>query len=781
MAIRAGQLVIDVSAGTSQFILDLEKANVKLKDFGGSAQSAGNPLLNLFRIGGSGFDSLGSNAERAGTRIVSSMQASSAALRTLEGGMTGSLRVAERFLSTFSGLQPVLQGIYPLLGAFSLVSIGVEGVERIGKMAGFFGETAEKEKKAAEEAKELDEQIKRIGEDIAKIDLQKFELQFGPAAAKAREAAQSVNSINMSASRTTIAMLQARAAQQEAEIGGSGAVKYTPEQLDSRTDISAGMKAKIKALEDTRREIGKVQDELIKDQKQSDLLSLQSLKQSGDDYTAAQNDRATAADKAAEAQKKAWDKLKQADEAGLAADAETYKSSLGEQISYWQSRLDADLKGTDQEGAIYEKINQLRNLQGEAVARVAQRGSQDAIESARKAQEAAHKLDELIARAEELNAKIGVGGTDYDRSGSRARISEVQAKGSGDTQDIQIQGQKLTLERSYGQEIGHTLQQQVTFMAAVAALDERSRQAKIEGLVAAQQIAQHAADEANAKGDIAKADEDSLKAAELGAQIDQERAKSANDLYASKTAIAKTIQGQNLGFQIGQDLDNAIHQQLPQALGGAFANIIFGGNKHESAGRQLGDAAKGVGKSLVGQVATQAIERLIATIIPQIAIGTAQVTALTANTAADIALTAAVVALTAATTTDAVTNLIPFAAGGEPPTDRPSVVGEKGPEIFWPKSSGTIIPNHKIGPYLGGGATMQAGTIIPKSASFGSSAFANITGPTSDGGSSYSSSFGQMHFHAHGVTDPSDFIDYVAKKLPIRLKSTSPVFGPASI
>lgn len=36
------------------------------------------------------------------------------------------------------------------------------------------------------------------------------------------------------------------------------------------------------------------------------------------------------------------------------------------------------------------------------------------------------------------------------------------------------------------------------------------------------------------------------------------------------------------------------------------------------------------------------------------------------------------------------------ANGGDPPTDRPSLVGEAGPELFWPKAAGTIIPNHAL-------------------------------------------------------------------------------------
>ena len=48
------------------------------------------------------------------------------------------------------------------------------------------------------------------------------------------------------------------------------------------------------------------------------------------------------------------------------------------------------------------------------------------------------------------------------------------------------------------------------------------------------------------------------------------------------------------------------------------------------------------------------------------------------------------------------TTLLPFANGGRPPVGTPSIVGEKGPELFVPKRSGTIIPNDKL---AGGGST----------------------------------------------------------------------------
>ena len=42
-------------------------------------------------------------------------------------------------------------------------------------------------------------------------------------------------------------------------------------------------------------------------------------------------------------------------------------------------------------------------------------------------------------------------------------------------------------------------------------------------------------------------------------------------------------------------------------------------------------------------------------------------------------------------------NLPGFANGGRPPVGKPSIVGERGPELFVPRSSGTIVPNNAMG------------------------------------------------------------------------------------
>lgn len=42
-----------------------------------------------------------------------------------------------------------------------------------------------------------------------------------------------------------------------------------------------------------------------------------------------------------------------------------------------------------------------------------------------------------------------------------------------------------------------------------------------------------------------------------------------------------------------------------------------------------------------------------------------------------------------------------YAEGGEPPVGVPSIVGERGPELFIPKTAGTIIPNNSLGSMMG--------------------------------------------------------------------------------
>jgi phage-related minor tail protein len=51
--------------------------------------------------------------------------------------------------------------------------------------------------------------------------------------------------------------------------------------------------------------------------------------------------------------------------------------------------------------------------------------------------------------------------------------------------------------------------------------------------------------------------------------------------------------------------------------------------------------------------------------------------------------------------------LFGFANGGEPPVGVASIVGERGPELFIPRTAGTIIPNGTLASAMGGGQTVN--------------------------------------------------------------------------
>jgi lambda family phage tail tape measure protein len=58
---------------------------------------------------------------------------------------------------------------------------------------------------------------------------------------------------------------------------------------------------------------------------------------------------------------------------------------------------------------------------------------------------------------------------------------------------------------------------------------------------------------------------------------------------------------------------------------------------------------------------------------------------------------------------DSALKLFGFANGGQPPVGVPSIVGERGPELFIPNTPGTIVPNHALS---GGGQAITYAPVI---------------------------------------------------------------------
>jgi hypothetical protein len=115
-AIGRAKVILEVDAATYSAALD--KANSKLKAFGQAAQDAGHST-------------------------VSSMQASSGALRLVQGNIENNTRAVERFLTTIPGVGKALTAIFPLVGAAAfagmLVKVGTEAAAAIKKIEGMAG------------------------------------------------------------------------------------------------------------------------------------------------------------------------------------------------------------------------------------------------------------------------------------------------------------------------------------------------------------------------------------------------------------------------------------------------------------------------------------------------------------------------------------------------------------------------------------------------------------------------------------------------------------------
>src|SRR5262249_22299088 len=91
MSHKARVISIDLQAGTAKFFADLNEASAKIRQFGHEG--------------------------------VTGVQATSGALRVLEGNMTNNLRAAERFVANILGLGPILQAAFPVVGAVAMLGV----------------------------------------------------------------------------------------------------------------------------------------------------------------------------------------------------------------------------------------------------------------------------------------------------------------------------------------------------------------------------------------------------------------------------------------------------------------------------------------------------------------------------------------------------------------------------------------------------------------------------------------------------------------------------------
>ena len=90
MPVKAGQIVVNLTLGQAQFFMDLAKAKVGIKDFGAVGKAAAQEVEASATRAAIAM-------REAGAHTVSSVQATSGALRTLEGNFGNNIRAVELF------------------------------------------------------------------------------------------------------------------------------------------------------------------------------------------------------------------------------------------------------------------------------------------------------------------------------------------------------------------------------------------------------------------------------------------------------------------------------------------------------------------------------------------------------------------------------------------------------------------------------------------------------------------------------------------------------------
>lgn len=153
-------------------------------------------------------------ASTIGTHTIPQMAAASAAIRGLEGSM--SIRAAERFLSTFQGIGPVLQAAFPVFGALAFVEIIGRMTEKVGELYNAWNPVVHAQKESLEILKQSIPELEKLTRETARLTEQSRRREFGTAYALRLES--DTSSHDAASDQRTIDRLRAQIATERAKI-----------------------------------------------------------------------------------------------------------------------------------------------------------------------------------------------------------------------------------------------------------------------------------------------------------------------------------------------------------------------------------------------------------------------------------------------------------------------------------------------------------------------------------------------------------------------------------
>jgi hypothetical protein len=100
--------------------------------------------------------------------MVTDVQATSGALRLLEGGMTGNIRAAERYLASIRGVGAALQFIYPAVG---LIAVGAVIARAVTELTAFIKKTKEAGAEFRASFQEMQNSARLSNDELAKTNV----------------------------------------------------------------------------------------------------------------------------------------------------------------------------------------------------------------------------------------------------------------------------------------------------------------------------------------------------------------------------------------------------------------------------------------------------------------------------------------------------------------------------------------------------------------------------------------------------------------------------------
>lgn len=615
---------------------------------------------------------------RAAGGSVTQIQASSAALRTLEGGTQGSIRAAERFISIIPGVGAALQIAFPLIGLIAFAEI-------IARIAEKFAGLSDAEKQAEQSNKQFSDSIAELKTRLDSLNLEEFTQIYGKIAG-AFEKASNVVTRDVSADVRNIALLKA----QIADVQAHGAEAQSPGQAVKRAAIqelvpfgadinrSSGEAAQKQKLIELTQQLDAAEVKLAVDRKQGSVDALSAMKDLSD-----QDD------------KNAAEKARAAEEAARAA-----QEAAREQAAAQKQRMEEIARASKE---FYSELNRQAREAAAEQKRAGEEMSRGLLEGLREG------LPEAEAAMTDFFRDL-----DEQRKESQ-RTTQEGIKTSSERIQVSDETEKVQLQVAYASQLVHSRQQELAYAQAIAAIDIQSARDKVESLEALKSYQE-------SQGLTAEAAKTELEIEKEKLALLKAQGEAAKQITAVKGGV-------NPFGNLAGDISNA-----PFQLAGALANGIVGGKKGEDIGQQIRSALKGIGKEMMGDVFKDLIS------------------ATAGNTLATLGNT---FATEINTLWLQIKSILGFASGGRPPVGIPSIVGERGPELFVPDVPGVILPS------------------VPTSGAYGIGT-SQITSTIATNSASQTISIGAINLH--NVRDMQD----VARRLPDVLKARSPVFSPAS-